>query len=251
MHYYKRNIGDYAKKAGRLTMLQHGAYTLLIDACYDRELFPTYEQAIEWTWASSEAEIEAVKFVLSRFFTLSEDDKYVQLRILDEISSYHKNAEINKRIAIERETKRKEKSTVRANNDTNCAQVVNEASPNHKPLTINHKPNKLFTPEGVLQSVWDDFVAQRKAKKAAITQTALKSIEREARKAGISLNDALQEICARGWTGFKAEWIQKQTTEKPWVKENREWFENATGKKTYSDDNVFEIEDATQLRIVK
>ena len=41
MHYYKRNLGDYAKKAGRLSMLEHGSYTLLIDACYDRERFPT------------------------------------------------------------------------------------------------------------------------------------------------------------------------------------------------------------------
>ena len=46
MHYYKRNLGDYAKKAGRLSMLQHGSYTLLIDACYDREQFPTLEEAI-------------------------------------------------------------------------------------------------------------------------------------------------------------------------------------------------------------
>ena len=73
MHYYKRNLGDYAKKAGRLTMLQHGAYTLLIDSCYDREIFPTLEQALEWTWASTEAEVDAVKFVLSRFFELDKD----------------------------------------------------------------------------------------------------------------------------------------------------------------------------------
>ena len=70
MHYYKRNLGDYAKKAGRLSMLQHGSYTLLIDACYDRETFPTLEEAIEWTWASSTAEIEAVQFVLRKFLSL-------------------------------------------------------------------------------------------------------------------------------------------------------------------------------------
>ncbi len=33
MHYYKRNIGDYARKAARLTFQQHGIYCLLIDAC--------------------------------------------------------------------------------------------------------------------------------------------------------------------------------------------------------------------------
>jgi len=133
MHYYKRNLGDYAKKAGRLTMLQHGAYTLLIDSCYDREVFPTLEQALEWTWASTEAEVEAVKFVLSRFFVLDKDGCYVQDRILEELLHYHKNADTNKRIATEREAKRKEKRT-------NREQVVDEAPPNHKPLTTNQEP---------------------------------------------------------------------------------------------------------------
>ena len=134
MHYYKRNLGDYAKKAGRLTMLQHGAYTLIMDACYDREVFPTLEQAIEWTWASTEAEIEAVKFVLSRFFVLDKDGQYVQDRILEELLNYHKNADTNKRIAMEREAKRKGISTKRE-------QPVNEAPPNQEPLTTNQEPS--------------------------------------------------------------------------------------------------------------
>ena len=32
MNYYKRHIGDYAAKAGHLSPLEHGVYTLLIDA---------------------------------------------------------------------------------------------------------------------------------------------------------------------------------------------------------------------------
>jgi uncharacterized protein YdaU (DUF1376 family) len=139
MHYYKRNLGDYAKKAGRLSMLQHGSYTLLIDSCYDREQFPTLEEAIEWTWASTTEEVEAVTFVLRKFFTL-ENGVYVQKRIQEEIAEYHGKAETNKRIAIERETKRKENNTKRAKESTNREQDVNEAPPNHKPLTNNHKP---------------------------------------------------------------------------------------------------------------
>jgi hypothetical protein len=136
MHYYKRNLGDYAKKCGRLTMLQHGSYTLLIDACYDRETFPTLEQALEWTWASTDAEVEAVKFVLSRFFKLDKDGCYVQDRILEELLQYHKNADTNKRIAEEREAKRREKRT-------NREQTVDEAPPNHKPLTTNQEPRTI------------------------------------------------------------------------------------------------------------
>jgi len=208
MHYYKRNLGDYAKKAGRLTMLQHGSYTLLIDSCYDREVFPTLEQALEWTWASTEAEVEAVKFVLSRFFTLDKDGCYVQDRILQELLEYHAKADTNKRIAIERETKRREKST-------NREQSVNEPPPNHKPITNNHKPvtNINTTPEGVSQSVWQDFVSHRKANKASITQTAITRIANEAEKAGWTLEQALTECVARGWRGFKADWVAEKQTQ--------------------------------------
>lgn len=161
MHYYKRNIGDYSKKCGRLTMLQHGAYTLLMDACYDREKFPTLEEAIDWTWASTEAEVEAVKFVLNRFFKLSSDGAYVQDRILSELLEYAAKADTNKRIALEREAKRREKST-------NRAQDVNEPPPNHKPLTNNQEPlvdaapkvapkAKRLSPEWGLPKPWGEW----------------------------------------------------------------------------------------------
>jgi uncharacterized protein YdaU (DUF1376 family) len=127
MYYYKKNIGDYHKKAGRLSMLQHGAYTLLIDSCYDREVFPTLEDAIDWTWASTSEELDAVEFVLKRFFTL-EDGLYVQNHIKEDLDKYHENSATNKRIAIEREAKRRKNSTKRA-------QFVNEPTPNQEPLT--------------------------------------------------------------------------------------------------------------------
>jgi uncharacterized protein YdaU (DUF1376 family) len=142
MHYYKRNLGDYAKKAGRLSMLQHGAYTLLIDACYDREQFPTLEEAIDWTWASSSAEVEAVEFVLNKFFTL-EEGRYVQNRIREEINDYKVKSEVNSRIAIAREANRKTKSTKRARNVDAPAQDDHKTPPNQEPLTNNHteEPN--------------------------------------------------------------------------------------------------------------
>lgn len=135
MHYYKRHIGDYAKKTGRLTMLEHGAYTLLIDACYDRERFPTRDEAIEWAWARTPQEIEAVDFVLSRFFDLV-DSLYVQKRIQEEVDGYHGNSATNKRIAIEREEKRRQ----RARSVNEASPDVHEAPPNHKPVTINQEP---------------------------------------------------------------------------------------------------------------
>lgn len=136
MHYFKRNIGDYHKKAGRLSMLEHGAYTLLLDACYDRERFPTMDEAIDWCWARSAEEIAAVTFVLSKFFELV-DGRYVQARIQDEVSAYHSMALKNKEIAEKREAA---KRTKRASSSTKCAPVVNESTPNQEPLTTNQEP---------------------------------------------------------------------------------------------------------------
>ena len=139
MHYYKRNLGDYAKKAGRLSMLEHGAYTLLMDAIYDRETFPTLEDALDWTWARDDAEVAAVKFVLSKFFELQEDGRYVQNRIQEELDSYKSKAETNTRIAKEREAKRKSKHEPSRNVHEACEEK-HEPSPNHKPLTNNQEP---------------------------------------------------------------------------------------------------------------
>ena len=133
MHYYKRNIGDYQKKAGRLSILEHGAYTLLIDACYDRERFPSKDEAIDWCWARSPDECAAVEFVLSKFFELV-DGKYVQSRIQEEIDRYHANADTNSRIAKEREAKR------RARIEHEPCANEHEPPPNQEPLTKNQEP---------------------------------------------------------------------------------------------------------------
>lgn len=145
MHYYKRNIGDYYKKAGRLSILEHGTYTLLIDACYDRERFPTKEQAIEWCWAKSAEELAAIDTVLARFFDHDEKTgEYRQKRIAEELAIYAQKAEKNKQIAIDRENRKKQKGTNANDTCTNehepCKNV--HLTINHKPLTINQEPDK-------------------------------------------------------------------------------------------------------------
>lgn len=122
-------------------MLEHGAYTLLIHACYDRERFPTLEDAIDWCWARTKEEKDAVEFVLSKFFDLV-DGVYIQNRIQEEIDKYHENAQTNKRIATERENKRKNKT--RTVNE--ACESVNEAPPNQEPITnepINQEPEDI------------------------------------------------------------------------------------------------------------
>ncbi|MDR0736023.1 MAG: helix-turn-helix domain-containing protein [Zoogloeaceae bacterium] len=99
-------------------------------------------------------------------------------------------------------------------------------------------------PEGVDAGVWDDFLLMRRQKRAPLTPTALAGLEREADKAGLSLEAVLRECCQRGWQGFKAEWMQQNARASPDVprrktlsEERQEAYEILTGKKRHGHDN--------------
>ena len=77
------------------------------------------------------------------------------------------------------------------------------------------KLQKTFScPVDVHPDTWADFLQLRKVKKAPVTEAAIRGIEREAKKAGWGLDKALTECCARGWTGFKAEWVKTDEQKK-------------------------------------
>ena len=62
----------------------------------------------------------------------------------------------------------------------------------------------------------------RKAKKAPLTKTAVDGIRKEAAKAGLTLEAAIRECCAKGWAGFKAEWVAAK--EAPKTRDSPESF---------------------------
>lgn len=144
MHYYERNIGDYYRKAWKLNILQHGVYTLLIDACYDREAFPTLEQAIEWVWAETEEEIEAVNLVLKRFFTCSENGIYIQNHIQEDLEKYKaflaKQAENGKKGG--RPKKNQNSDSGNNGNDLDNSGFENESQENPNESELNPKKPK-------------------------------------------------------------------------------------------------------------
>lgn len=74
---------------------------------------------------------------------------------------------------------------------------------------------RYMTDRNVPESVATDFIALRKVKRAPLTETALKGIEREAAKARISLGTAIEVCCANGWQGFRAEWYNRDKGKTP------------------------------------
>jgi hypothetical protein len=89
---------------------------------------------------------------------------------------------------------------IRIDNNTQKAKANYSKTPKEK-ISANK-------PESVSQEVWDEYVSLRKQKRTTVTPLVIKGIEREAEKAGISLEVALTTCIERGWQGFKADWIK-------------------------------------------
>jgi uncharacterized protein YdaU (DUF1376 family) len=70
MNYYERHLGDYARSAGHLSMLEHGAYTCLLDRYYITEQGIPAQEAHRLCRAATTAEKKAVDAVLKEFFFL-------------------------------------------------------------------------------------------------------------------------------------------------------------------------------------
>jgi uncharacterized protein YdaU (DUF1376 family) len=199
-------VGDYRKDTGHLTTLEHGIYRQLLDWYYlDETPIPKETQTvIRRLRLGSDADIQSLQNVLNDFFVL-QDDGYHQGHCDVVIAKYHENAEKNKVNGKLGGRPKKTQSVILGN------PTETESKGNHQPITINQKPNKkatvVATPEGVSQSVWDEFIAHRKSKKAKVTDLVIEGIAKEASKAEWSLEDALKETIVRNWQSFKADWV--------------------------------------------
>jgi hypothetical protein len=99
---------------------------------------------------------------------------------------------------------------VTAKNRYGNGAVSSQETETEKEKNIRTHSRAVVCPESVPDHVWRDFQAIRKAKHSPLTATALRGIEREAAKAGMSLPDALAMCCERGWQGFNSAWVDRK-----------------------------------------
>ena len=92
-----------------------------------------------------------------------------------------------------------EKSSHTINNIKNNIQNTNKKNTKKSDLD-------LLADFGITGQLADDFIVLRNAKKAPITETALKGYQSEADKAGISICEAVAIAIKRNWQGFNASW---------------------------------------------
>lgn len=227
MNYYPFHIGDYASATRHLTWDEDMAYRRLIDAYYTREApIPTdTRQAYRLVMATTEGQRIAVDTILNEFFTYT-DSGWINSRCDAEIEAFRIKSAKASQSANARWRNANAKPTENERNANASLEVcerINNKCEGNAPKT-NTKTNISTTdvvdkthakraaptkPIEVTQSVWDDFLAIRKAKKSPLTLTALQGIQREADKARMTLDAALAMSCSRGWQSFRADWVQE------------------------------------------
>lgn len=242
MHYYQFNISDYQSHTKHLTPIEDICYRRLLDWQYMHEKPISTDTNSVCRLLMLRDYPTDVEQVLSEFFTLT-DDGWINNRAIDEIQHFHekskKASEAGKASAVKRSLNTKSTNNQQDINknehefngrSTDVQPTINQEllTINHKPITNNqepltNKPINLVLKENIKEKpdsirinlsevtdqTFNDFLKLRNAKKSPLTLRAIENIRSEALKAGISLETALIECCARGWVGFKADWFMK------------------------------------------
>lgn len=204
MHYYPHHIGDFLRDTVSLSPKECYFYLRLIWLYYESENpLPDDVEVLAFKIGARD-DLDCVRILLRTFFRYDEDLKsYTHQRIDGEIKKYQRKAK--SAIAANQIRWESEKGL-----KSDAEQIPTK---NQEPRTNNQQPNikkssaSSLKPDDVSESVWSDFLALRKAKRAPVTPTALKGLRQEAMAAKITLEAALQLCCKSGWQSFKAEWI--------------------------------------------
>ena len=225
MNYYPFHLGDYTAHTAHLEPLEDLAYRRMLDAYYLREAPLPADPAEVARLIRMRQNMAEVEAVLREFFQLTEDG-WRHARCDDEIERMQdKQAKARASAAASVNARRAKAMPTQSDCAANAERTLNDRStdvelptptptPIFKPNGLDKTPGKraaVTKPDSVSQAAWDGFMAIRKAKRAPLSAVALSGIEREASKAGKTLNEALTICCERGWQAFRADWVESVT----------------------------------------
>lgn len=166
--------------------------------------------ADEWGWSKSK--IESYLNKLKKWDAIRTDNRTGQNIIT--ICNYdeYQNMKDDDRTQTRREIGQPSDNHRTINNEDNQDNKVKiKDIPSEYPK--KSKTRVAEKPADVSDEIWADYKTLRQAKRAPVTETVIAQNRREAEKAGWTLESALSECCARGWQGFKADWVNKNNGE--------------------------------------
>ena len=216
MNYYEHHLGDWAQATAHLSFVEDAAYSRCIRKYYadERPLPADVGMVQRLVGARTREERQAVETVLREFFVLGEDG-WRNKRCDEELARYQDKRTKAQRSAIARWSRESEHTdgsadAMRTHSEGNAHQTPDTRHHSSTAIAVGKKTATTDRPEEVTEEAWQSFLTLRRAKKAPVTATALAGLRREAEKAGLTLQQALEHCCARGWTGFKADWVRDQ-----------------------------------------
>lgn len=226
MHYYQHNIGDYRADTSHLSLLEHGIYRQLLDWYYlDEKPIPKETELVfRRLSAKTDLEKETVLLVLNDFFVFQ--DGWIHARCEREIKQFKAKSERAKENGKLGGRPKKTKEVFLANQEKTDSKANQELITNNQyKEKINKKESAkaspVACPPDVSEQVWEDWQKLRKAKKAPVTGTVVKSARREAEKANLSFENFLEVWCARGSQGLQADWLKPEERGKPQLTEHQ------------------------------
>lgn len=150
MNFYKHHLGDYSAATAHLSWDEDCAYRRLLDAYYKREApIPVdMKEAQRLARATTPSQRRAVETVLREFFIKS-DEGWHQKRCDEELAKALSQGETNRRIAEEREVRKRARTEHETTTNRATERATNrppdtsgEREPSHKPLATSHKPEE-------------------------------------------------------------------------------------------------------------
>lgn len=214
--YYKWHWQDWRanRTVQRMSYIERGIYRELLDECWSEGFIPSsIDKMADIVGCPSDVMADAWQ-VLSKCFVDAGEG-----RLINERLNIERTVKDSQRVtrAINGQKGGHAKSLNEKENEASAKQLPSKCHIEEKRREETEGEKKPAKPSaglsasdlvamGVDEQVAIDFLSIRKAKKAPLTTTALKGIEKEAEKAGVTLSTALATCAVRGWQSFKAEW---------------------------------------------
>ena len=239
MHSYHHNIKTFNSDTRNLTRVERSLYRDLIELYYDTEKpipADNFDRLARKVMANTQEEREALQYVLDEYF-IKTGNVYTHNYCDNQIEKYYANttakALAGKASAearrLKNEQRKREREQQNLTGVEHTLNSVEQNSTNKKPETSKHEPLDITPtakpsakskldyscwPSMPSEQVLADYLALRKSKRAAMSQTVINRLAKEfnlAAQYGVTVDQCLEMAVARGWQGFQWDWYQNST----------------------------------------
>jgi hypothetical protein len=215
--YYKWFWQDWRanRKIQRMSYIERGLYRELLDECWVEGYIPNNIKELADICGCPEDVMADAWQVLSSCFVLIQDNTLIN----EKLHSLRTEKDVERLKKAENGKKGGLAKAIGKQVLSNCH--IEDKRKEDKKREDN------ATPEGVSPSIFKDYLKVRKAKKSPWTPTALEGLQREAKKAGKSLEEVMRICCEKNWVGFNPEWLKTdiKTQDKPTI----QWHQTLGG----------------------